>query len=136
MPIIKNKRAGILVLPKSKLVLKSGAQIEIASLSEELQTAVQKGWVRVVAPEESKPGEKTDVQDDEGKSAPREWEIDYAQAKSGTIIIRDRASGRTLPAEIAEKKGEQYFTLKNFGTVKGQTFWPTAQALERFDAAE
>jgi len=136
MPIIKNKRAGILVLPKSKLVLKPGAQIEIASLSEELQTAVQKDWIKFVTPEESQPNDKTGSQDDLGKTPPREWEIDYSQVKGGKILVRDRASGRTLPAEIAEKKGEQYFTLKNFGTVKGQQFWPTAQALERFDAAE
>jgi len=136
MPTIQNNRPGVLVLPKSKLTLKREARVEVASLSEELQNAIQKGWVKVFAPEESKPGEKTDVQDDEGKSAPREWEIDYSQVKGGKILVRDRASGRTLSAEIAEKKGEQYFMLKNFGTVKGTQFWPTAQALERFDAAE
>ena len=136
MTIIQNNRPGILVLPKSKLVLKRGAQTEVPALSEELQNAFQKGWVKVITPEDAKQNEKTGAQDDSGKTSPREWEIDYSQAKSGTIFIRDRASGRALTAEIAEKKGDQYFTLKNFGTVKGQTFWPTAQALERFDAAE
>lgn len=136
MPIIQNNRAGILVLPKSKLTLRRGAQVEVPALGEELQNAVNKGWVKVITPEESKPNEKTGAQDDAGKTPLREWEIDYSQAKNGAITITDRTTGKSIQAEVSERKGEQYFTLKNFGTVKGQTFWPTTQALERLDAAE
>jgi len=136
MPIIQNNRPSILALPKSKLALKPDAQAEVPTLNEELQNAIQRGWVKVIANEESEQDAKINTRDDTGKSHPREWDIDYSSANTGTIVIRDRASGRSLSAEIVEKKGEQYFTLKHFGTVKGQQFWPTAQALEQVDAAE
>jgi len=70
------------------------------------------------------------------RPATHDWLIDYADVKNGNITISDRSTGRSIVTEIAEKKGEQHFTLKNLGTVKSQQFWPTALALEQFDAAE
>ena len=70
------------------------------------------------------------------RPATHDWLIDYSDVENGNVSISDRSTGKMIVAEIAEKKGEQHFTLKTLGTVKGQQLWPTAQALERFDAAE
>jgi len=121
---IVNARPGILVLPRSKLTLKLKETVEVEKLTDELRLAVSREWIELV--EEDAPELKAPVHD---------WEIDYSRADAGVVIVSDKVTGRKIEGEIAERKGERYFTLRDLGTVKGQQYWPTAQALERFDDA-
>jgi len=129
-------------------------------MTEEIQKAIDAGWVKIIPKPEtdheagqtprvvSLPGSADAATGstptvvsatrttDAAKPASHDWVIDYSEVETGTITIRDESTGRSLSAEIAERKGEQHFTLKNFGTVKAQQWWPTAQALEKFDATE
>ena len=124
MTKIVNARPGILVLPRSKLTLKLKETVEVEKLTDELRLAVSREWIELV--EEDAPELKAPVHD---------WEIDYSRADAGVVIVSDKVTGRKIEGEIAERKGERYFTLRDLGTVKGQQYWPTAQALERFDDA-
>ena len=45
---IINRRPGILVLPRSKLVLKPKETAEVKDLTDELQRAVSRGWIELV----------------------------------------------------------------------------------------
>ncbi len=121
---IVNRRPGILVLPQSKLILKPKEKIEVEDLTDELQQAVSKGWVKIV-----------DADTSTAKAPTHDWEVDYSSADEGVVVVSDKVTGRQLDGEIVERKGERYFTLKDIGTVKGQQYWPTAQALEHFDGA-
>jgi|GEM_PF-5002480 len=139
MKRIINKRRCILVLPQSKLILKPEMSVAVEELNEELQKAIAKGWIKL----EDK-GTKTskaesqvpDSEDSNSKTQAHDWEVDYSHADEGEITVSDKISGRQITGEIAERKGEQHFTLKDIGTVKKQQFWPTVQALEQFDGAE
>jgi len=139
MKRIINKRRCILVLPESKLVLKPRASVAVEELTEELQKAIAKGWIKL-----EDEGTKTsiaesqvpDSEDSSPKAPAHDWEVDYSHADEGEITVSDKISGRQITGEIAERKGEQHFTLKDIGTVKKQQFWPTVQALEQFDGAE
>ena len=125
MKRIINKRKCILILPQSKLVLKPRAIVAVDDLTEELQMAVTKGWVKLTENE-------TLVE----KASSHDWEVDYSHAAEGEITISDKLSGKQITGEIDERKGEQHFTLKDIGTVKKQQFWPKAQALKHFDGNE
>ncbi len=122
---IINQRPGILVLPQSKLVLKPNETVDIEQLTDELRQALSKGWVKTVESNSSPV-----------KAPVHEWGVDYSKVDEGVVIVSDKATGREIVGEIVERKGERYFMLKDIGTVKGQQFWPTAQALERFDDGE
>ena len=122
---IINQRPGILVLPQSKLVLKPNETVDVEQLTDELSQAISKGWVKTV---ESNPAPT--------KAPVHEWGVDYSKVEEGVVIVSDKATGREIEGEIAERKGERYFMLKEIGTVKGQQYWPTAQALERFNGGE
>ena len=122
---IVNARPGVLVLPQSKLILKPKEIVEVEKLTDELQQALSKGWVENVNEVSSM-----------DKLPTHDWEIDYSQVDDGKVIITDKVTGRRIEGEIAERKGEQYFTLKEIGTVKKQQFWPKAQALEHFDGSD
>ena len=122
---IINRRPGILVLPQSKLVLKPNETVDVEKLTDELSQAISKGWVKTV---ESNPAPT--------KAPVHEWGVDYSKVDDGVVIVCDKATGREIEGEIVERKGERYFMLKDIGTVKGQQYWPTAQALERFDDGE
>ena len=122
---IVNARPGILVLPQSKLILKPKEKVEIEKMTDELRLAVSKGWV-----------EPVDANVSSEKPPTHDWEIDYSRADAGVVIVSDKVTGRKIEGEIAERKGEQYFTLKEIGTVKKQQFWPKAQALEHFDGSD
>jgi len=122
---IVNARPGILVLPQSKLVLKPNERIEVEKMTDELRQALSKGWV-----------EPVDANASSEMPPTHDWEVDYSQADEGLVIVSDKVTGRKIEGEIAERKGEQYFTLKDIGTVKKQQFWPKAQALEHFDGSD
>ena len=122
---IVNARPGILVLPQSKLILMPKENVEVGKMTDELKQALSKGWIETVEAESS-----TD------KLPTHDWEVDYSQVDEGVVIVSDKVTGRKIEGEIAERKGEQYFTLKDIGTVKKQQFWPKAQALERFDGSD
>jgi len=122
---IVNKRPGILVLPQSKLILKPKETVEVEELSDELQLAVSKDWVKLV-----------DADTPTAKATAHDWEVEYSQVDEGVVVVSDKVTGRQLNGEIVERKGEQYFTLKDIGTVKGQQYWATAQALEHFDGSD
>ena len=122
---IVNRRPGILVLPQSKLVLKPNETLDVEKLTDELRQALSLGWIKTV---ESNPAA--------AKATAHEWNIDYSRAADGVVTVTDKATGRQIEGEIAERKGERYFMLKEIGTVKGQQYWPTAQALERFNGGE
>jgi len=122
---IVNKRPGILVLPQSKLILKPKEKVEVEDLTDELQRAVSQGWVEIA-----------DENTLTAKAPTHDWEVDYSGADEGVVIVSDKVTGRQLNGEIIERKGDQYFTLKDIGTVKKQQFWPTVQALEQFDGDE
>ena len=122
---IVNTRPCMLVLPQSKLILKPGEKVEVENLTDELRQALSKGWVETV-----------DADTSTDKVPTHDWEVDYSSAEEGVVIVSDKATGRKIEGEIAERKGERYFTLKDIGTVKKQQFWPTAQALEHFDGSD
>ena len=139
MKRIINKRRCILVLPESKLILKPRASVAVKELTEELQKAIAKGWIKL-----EDEGTKTskaesqvpDSEDSNSKAPAHDWEVDYSNADEGEITVSDKISGRQITGEIVERKGDQYFTLKEIGTVKGQQYWPTSQALEHFDGSD
>jgi len=144
MITIENCRPVLLLLPLSKVTLKPKGRAAFPESNAEIERAVKAGWVKIVEPEGSSDkvestGNPTSASGEltvTGRLIPHDWLIDYAEVESDKITISDRSTGRTIVAEIAEKKGEQHFTLKNLGTVKLQQYWPTAQALEKFDATE
>jgi len=122
---IVNTRPGILVLPQSKLILKPKEKVDVNKLTDELRQALSKGWVETV-----------DADTSTDKLPTHDWEVDYSRVDEGVVIVSDKVTGRKIEGEIAERKGEQYFTLKDIGTVKKQQFWPKAQALEHFDGSD
>ena len=139
MKRIKNNRRCILVLPESKLILKPGASVAVEELTSELQKAISKGWINLEGDSTKTSMTKSSGSDseDSGSNTPaHDWEVDYSHADEGEIIISDKISGRQITGEIAERKGDEHFTLKDLGTVKRNQFWPTIQALEQFDDAE
>ena len=134
-------RTSVLLLPLSKLVLRPNVPTTVVAMTDEIRKAVAAGWVKVVETPSPTPTStpitplvSQPATTDAPNPIVHDWLIDYAGVESGTVTISDRSTGKSLVAEIAERKGDQHFTLKNFGTVKAQQWWPTAQALERFDA--
>jgi len=131
MKRIKNLRPGILLLPESKLVFKAKAVISVETVNDEVQKAINKGWLKLESGEEEKPPSVSN-----SDTGAHDWEVDYSRIEENQVIITDVISGKSVTGEILEKKGDQHYTLKDVGTVKKQQFWPKAQALEQFDAAE
>ena len=131
MKRIINQRPGILILPQSKLIFKPKAVISVEEITDEVQRAIDKGWVKLGngKTETSQPTSNSDT-------PAHDWEVDYSRVEENTVTIMDKISGKSVTGEIQEKKGDQHFTLKDIGTVKKQQFWPTVQALEQFDGAE
>lgn len=136
MIIIENLRPGTLVLPLTKVTLRKNSQARLPASTPEIERAVKAGWIRIIEPDTDLESENRGIDSSETSRSAHDWQIDYSQVQSGKITISDRSTGRSLVAEITERKGEQHFTLKNFGTVKGAQFWPTGLALEHFDAAD
>ncbi|MBM3329794.1 MAG: hypothetical protein FJY67_10045, partial [Calditrichaeota bacterium] len=130
MIIIENLRPGRLVLPQTKTTLQRNGQARLPAATPEIERAVKAGWIRIVETESN----LDEASSESSRPTAHDWQIDYSQAQSGKITITDRSTGRHLEAEVAERKGEQHYTLKNFGTVKGMQFWPTGAALDIFDA--
>jgi len=131
MKRIINQRPGILILPQSKLIFKPKSTIEVEEIADEIQKAIDKGWVQLGngKTETSQPTADSDT-------PAHDWEVDYSRVNDNLVTITDKLSGRSVTGEIQEKKGAQHFTLKDIGTVKKNQFWPTAQAMEQFDGAE
>ena len=125
-----SQRPGILILPQSKLIFKPKASIHVEEITDEIQKAIDKGWVKI----EDENQESSEPKDDNTVS--HDWEVDYSRVEENLVIIKDKISGRSITGEIQEKKGNQHFTLKDIGTVKKNQFWPTAQAMEIIDGAE
>jgi hypothetical protein len=126
-----NQRPGILILPESKLIFKPEASVMVEEITDEVQKAISKGWLKL----ESDKAESSSVIPDSETPA-HDWEVDYSRIEENLVTITDKISGRSVTGEILEKKGDQHFTLKDIGTVKKQQFWATAQALEQFDGTE
>jgi hypothetical protein len=126
-----NQRPGILILPESKLIFKLGASITVEEISDEVQRAISKGWLKLDCDKAESSSVITDAE-----APAHDWEVDYSRVEENLVIITDKISGISVTGEILEKKGEQHFTLKDIGTVKKQQFWATAQALEQFDGTE
>ena len=122
-----NQRPSILILPESKLIFKPKASLMVEEISEEVNQAISKGWLKL-------DGEKAETSISETPA--HDWEVDYSRVEENLVKITDKISGRSVTGEILEKKGDQHFTLKDVGTVKKQQFWPKAQALEQFDGTE
>jgi len=131
MKILINQRPGILILPESKLIFKPEASISVEQITDEIQRAITKGWLKL----NDGKAETLPVTTDSETPA-HDWEVDYSQIEENLVTITDKISGKSVTGEILEKKGEQHFTLKDVGTVKKQQFWPKAQALEQFDGSE
>jgi len=131
MKRIINQRPGILILPQSKLIFKPKAVISIEEITDEVQRAIDKGWVKLE-------DEKQEISESKTNSdtPAHDWEVDYSRVEENLVTITDKISGRSVTGEIQEKKGDQHFTLKDIGTVKKQQFWPTAQAMEIIDGTE
>jgi len=126
-----NQRPGILILPESKLIFKPEASVVVEEITDEVQKAISKGWLKL----DGDKAESSSVITDSEAPA-HDWEVDYSQIEENLVTITDKISGKSVTGEILEKKGDQHFTLKDIGTVKKQQFWPKAQALEQFDGAE
>lgn len=126
-----SQRPGILVLPKSKLILKPKHPVLVEEITDEIRKAVDKGWVKF----KDDNTESSKAKDDDN-SASHDWEVDYSRVEENLVTIKDLISDRSITGEILEKKGNQHFTLKDIGTVKKNQFWPTAQAMEIIDGAE
>jgi hypothetical protein len=126
-----NQRPGILVLPQSKLIFKPKASMLVEEISDEIQKAIDKGWLKIEGDNPESSETKTD-----SDTVSHDWEVDYSRVEENLVTITDKISGKSLSGEIQEKKGNQHFTLKDIGTVKKQQFWPTAQAMEQIDGAE
>jgi len=125
-----SQRPGILVLPQSRMILKPKDPVPVEDITDEIQKAVDKGWVKIEDENQEPSESKTD------NAASHDWEVDYSRVEENLIVIKDKISGRSITGEILEKKGNQHFTLKDIGTVKKNQFWPTAQAMEIIDGAE
>ena len=125
-----NQRPGILILPESKLIFKPEASISVEEVSDEVQKAITKGWLKLEDDTQAttEPISSTDT--------PHDWEVDYSRVEENLITITDKTTGKSLTGEILEKKGNQHFVLKDIGTVKKNQFWAKAQALEQFDGTE
>jgi len=122
-----NQRPGILILPESKLIFKPEASISVEDVSDEVQKAITKGWLKL----------EDDTQETaEPTSSVHDWEVDYSRVEENLVTITDKISGKSVTGEILEKKGDQHFVLKDTGIVKKQQFWAKAQALEQFDGTE
>ena len=128
---IINQRPGILILPVSKLIFKPKASISVEEITDEVQRAIDKGWVKLE-------DEKQEISESKTNSdtPAHDWEVDYSRVEENIVTIIDKISDKSVTGEIQEKKGDQHFTLKDIGTVKKNQFWPTAQAMEQFDGAE
>ena len=122
-----NQRPGILILPESKLIFKPEASISVEEVSDEVQKAITKGWLKIEddVPETS-----------ESTPAAHDWDVDYSRVEENLVTITDKTTGKSLTGEILEKKGNQHFVLKDIGTVKKNQFWAKAQAMEQFDVTE
>jgi len=131
MKQIKNLRPGILLLPESKLIFKTKAVISVETVSDEVQKAIDKGWLKLESGEDENSPSVSNTD-----SRAHDWEVDYSRIEENIVIISDVLSGKSVTGEIKERKGNQHYTLKDVGTVKKQQFWPRAQALEQFDATE
>ncbi|MBC8191176.1 MAG: hypothetical protein H8E18_02240 [FCB group bacterium] len=131
MKHIRNLRPGILLLPESKLIFKAKASITVETISDEVQKAIDKGWVKLESDEEEKSLSASNTD-----QRAHDWEVDYSRIEENLVTITDALSGRSVTGEIQEKKGNQHYTLKDVGTVKRQQYWPKAHALEQIDAAE
>ena len=131
MKQVKNLRPGILLLPESKLIFKAKASIAVETISDEVQKAIDKGWVKLESDEEEKSLSASNTD-----QRAHDWEVDYSRIEENLVTITDALSSRSVTGEIQEKKGDQHYTLKDVGTVKRQQYWPKAHALEQFDAAE
>jgi len=125
-----SQRPGILILPDSKLILKPKDPVPVEDITDEIQKAIDKGWVKIEDENQESSESKTD------NSASHDWEVDYSQVEDNQVIIKDSISGKSITGEILEKKGNRHFTLKDIGTVKKQQFWPTSQAMELIDGAK
>ena len=126
-----SQRPGILILPQSRLILKSKEPVTVEDISDEIQKAIDKGWVKIEDENQELSGSNP-----ESETVSHDWEVDYSRVEENLVTITDKISGRSLTGEIQEKKGNQHFTLKDIGTVKKNQFWATAQAMEKLDAAE
>ena len=122
-----NQRPGILILPESKLIFKPEASISVEEVSDEVQKAITKGWLKI---------EDDVTETSEPTSATHDWDVDYSRVEENLVTITDKTTGKSLTGEILEKKGNQHFVLKDIGTVKKNQFWAKAQALEQFDGTE
>ncbi len=131
MKRIINQRPGILILPESKLIFKPKAVISVEEITDEVQRAIDKGWVKLE-------DEKQEISESKTNSdtSAHDWEVDYSRVEENQVTITDKISGKSVIGEIQEKKGNQHFTLKDIGTVKKQQFWPTTLAMEQIDGAE
>jgi len=112
-----SRRPGILVLPQSKLILKPKDTVSVEEITDEIQNAIDKGWVKIEDENQESSEPKTD------NSVSHDWEVDYSQVEDNQVIIKDLISDRSITGEILEKKGNQHFTLKDIGTVKKNQFW-------------
>ena len=131
MKRIINQRPGILILPESKLIFKPKAAISVEEITDEVQRAIDNGWVKL---EDGKQGiSESNTNSD---TPAHDWEVAYSRVEENLVTILDKISGKSVTGEIQEKKGDQHFTLKDIGTVKKQQFWPTAQAMEIIDGTE
>ena len=131
MKRIINQRPGILILPESKLIFKPKAAISVEEITDEVQRAIDKGWVKLGS------GKTETSQSTSNSDTPaHDWEVDYSRVEENIVTIIDKISDKSVTGEIQEKKGDQHFTLKDIGTVKKQQFWPTAQAMEQINDAE
>ena len=124
-----NQRPGILILPQSTLIFKPKASMQVEEINDEIQKAINKGWLKLGDTETSKITSDSDI-------PVHDWEVDYSRVEENLVTITDKISGKSLSGEIQEKKGSQHFALKDIGTVKKNQFWPTVQAMERIDGAE
>jgi len=124
-----NQRPGILILPQSTLIFKPKASMQVEEINDEIQKAINNGWLKLGDTETSKITSDSDI-------PVHDWEVDYSRVEENLVTITDKISGKSLSGEIQEKKGSQHFALKDIGTVKKNQFWPTVQAMERIDGAE
>ena len=127
MKRIINQRPGILILPESKLIIKPKTSISVEEISDEVQKAITKGWLKLEddIPETSEP-----------TSSVHDWDVNYSRVEENLVTITDKTTGKSVTGEILEKKGTHHFVLKDIGTVKKNQFCAKAQALEQFDATE
>ena len=126
-----NQRPGILILPQSKLIFKPKALMQVEEINDEVQKAINKGWLKLEGTET-----ETTKSTSDSDIPVHDWEVDYSRIEENLVTITDKISGKSVSGEIQEKKGNQHFALKDIGTVKKNQFWPTVQAMEKIDGAE